>query len=95
MEKMQKTFFVFLVVWNLTIIKINGRAMRALAMANELTLALTRKARLTPARLTMDNVNVKQRNAVNAGFNPVYTNIYRHLLYFTVVEIHVAFAYIP
>lgn len=62
--------------WNLTIMKIKGRAMRTLAMENELTLALTRKARLTPARLTKDMVNAKQRNAINAGFNPVYTHIH-------------------
>ncbi len=41
--------------------KTKGKAMRTLAMANVLTLALTRKAKLTPARLTMDMVNAKHR----------------------------------
>lgn len=54
----------------LTIMKTKGRAMRMLAMANEDTLAETRKARPTPARLTRDMVRAKHRNAVKAGFNP-------------------------
>lgn len=44
--------------------------MRMLAMANEDTLADTRKARLTPARLTKDMVRAKHRNASKPGFNP-------------------------
>lgn len=51
--------------------KTKGKATRMLAMANELTLALTRKAKLTPARLTKDMVNAKHKKDVNAGFNPV------------------------
>lgn len=39
-------------------------------MANEDTLADTRKARLTPARLTRDMVRAKHRNASKVGFNP-------------------------
>lgn len=54
----------------LTIMKTKGRAMRILAMANEDTLAETRKARLTPARLTRDIVSAKHRKATKAGFNP-------------------------
>lgn len=54
----------------LTIIKTKGRAMRMLAMANEDTLAETRKARLTPARLTRDMVRAKHRKASKAGFSP-------------------------
>lgn len=50
--------------------KTKGRAMRMLAMANEDTLAETRKARLTPARLTRDMVRAKHRKASKAGFNP-------------------------
>lgn len=56
----------------LTIMKTKGRAMRMLAMANEDTLAETRKARLTPARLTRDMVRAKHRKASKAGFNPGY-----------------------
>lgn len=52
--------------------KTKGKVMRTLAMANELTLALTRKAKLTPARLTIDMVNAKHRKDVNDGFKPVY-----------------------
>lgn len=44
--------------------------MRMLAMANEDTLADTRKARLTPARLTRDMMRAKHRNASKVGFNP-------------------------
>lgn len=44
--------------------------MRMLAMANEDTLAETRKARLTPARLTRDMVRAKHRKASKAGFSP-------------------------
>lgn len=51
--------------------KTKGKATRMLAMANELTLALTRNAKLTPARLTRDMVNAKHKKVVNAGFNPV------------------------
>lgn len=40
-------------------------------MANVDTLADTRKARLTPARLTRDMVRAKSRNASAVGFNPV------------------------
>lgn len=54
----------------LTIMKTKGRAMRMLAMAKELALALTRKARLTAARLTRDMVREKHRKAVKAGFSP-------------------------
>lgn len=50
--------------------KMKGRAMRTLAMANVDTLADTRKARLTPARLTRDMVRAKSRNASAVGFNP-------------------------
>lgn len=50
--------------------KTKGRAMRMLAIANVDTLAETRKARPTPARLTRDMVRAKQRKAVKAGFNP-------------------------
>lgn len=39
-------------------------------MANEDTLADTRKARLTPARLTRDMVRAKHMNASTVGFNP-------------------------
>lgn len=53
-----------------TIMKTKGNAMRMLAIANEDTLAETRKARLTPARLTRDMVRQKHRKATNAGFNP-------------------------
>lgn len=48
----------------------NGRAMRMLAMANEDTLAETRKARLTAPRLTRDMVRAKHRKATKAGFSP-------------------------
>lgn len=44
--------------------------MRMLAMANEEALADTRKARLTPARLTRLMVRAKHRNASKVGFNP-------------------------
>lgn len=47
-----------------------GMAIRMLAMANEDTLAETRKARLTAARLTKDMVKEKHRKATKAGFNP-------------------------
>lgn len=47
-----------------------GMAIRMLAMPNEDTLAETRKARLTPARLTRDMVSAKQRKASKAGLNP-------------------------
>lgn len=50
--------------------KTKGRAMRTLAMANVDTLADTRKARLTPARLTRDMVRAKHRNASKVGFKP-------------------------
>lgn len=50
--------------------KTKGTAMRMLAMANEDTLAETRKARLTAARLTKDMVRAKHRKAKKAGFNP-------------------------
>lgn len=50
--------------------KTKGRAMRMLAMANEDTLAETRKARPTPARLTRPMVRAKHRKASKAGFNP-------------------------
>lgn len=50
--------------------KTKGRAMRMLAIANVDTLAETRKARPTPARLTRVIVRAKQRKAVKAGFNP-------------------------
>lgn len=53
-----------------TIIKTKGRAMRMLAMANEDTLAETRKARPTPARLTRDMVREKHMKASKAGFSP-------------------------
>lgn len=39
-------------------------------MANEDTLADTRKARLTPARLTRDMVRAKHRKASKVPFNP-------------------------
>lgn len=55
---------------SLTIMKTKGRAMRMLAMANVDTLAETRKARPTPARLTRDMVRAKHRNATKAGFSP-------------------------
>lgn len=44
--------------------------MRMLAMAKEDTLAETRKARLTPARLTRHMVSVKHKKATKAGFRP-------------------------
>ena len=50
--------------------KTKGKAIRMLAMANEDTLAETRKARLTPDRLTRDMVREKHRKASKAGFNP-------------------------
>lgn len=50
--------------------KTNGKAIRILAIANVDTLAETRKARPTPARLTRDIVRAKQRKASKAGFNP-------------------------
>lgn len=50
--------------------KTKGKAMRMFAIANVETLAETRKARPTPARLTRDMVRVKQRNVSKAGFNP-------------------------
>lgn len=56
--------------WNLTIMKTNGRAIRILAIANVDTLAETRKARPTPAKLTRDMVRAKQRKATKSGFNP-------------------------
>lgn len=67
--------------------KTKGKAMRTLAMANVLTLALTRKAKLTPARLTMDIVNAKHRKTVNDGFNPVH----KYICTLT-VHIHVLFS---
>lgn len=50
--------------------KTKGKAMRMFAIANVETLAETRKARPTPARLTRDMVRAKQRNVSKAGFNP-------------------------
>lgn len=50
--------------------KTKGKAMRILAIANVETLADTRKARPTPARLTRDRVRAKRRKARKAGFNP-------------------------
>lgn len=50
--------------------KTNGRAMRMLAMANVDTLAETRKASPTPARLTRDMVRAKQRKDTKPGFKP-------------------------
>lgn len=53
-----------------TIMKTKGRAMRMLAIANVDTLAETRKARPTPARLTRDMISAKQMKFSKAGFNP-------------------------
>ena len=58
--------------------KTKGRAMKMLAMAKVLTLALARKARLTAAMLTIDRVSEKRRNAVKSGFRPEHTQTHRH-----------------
>lgn len=60
----------------LTIMKTKGRAMRILAMANEETLAETRKARPTPARLTRHMVRAKHTKDSKAGFNPEKSDLY-------------------
>lgn len=44
--------------------------MRMLAMANVDAEADTKKARLTPARLTRDRVRAKHTNATKVAFNP-------------------------
>lgn len=44
--------------------------MRMLAMANVDAEADTKKARLTPARLTRDRVRAKHTYATKVGFNP-------------------------
>lgn len=63
-------YFVAHVSCCLTIMRMKGIAMRTLAMPNEDTLAETRKARLTPARLARDMVSAKHRKATKAGLNP-------------------------